>query len=151
MHIAISNSKIDITSLESTKKLAENFANYLEKGSIVCFYGEIGVGKTTFIKYLINSFQKNNNLKVTEITSPTFNLLNEYQVEDLIIKHYDFYRLKDKSEINNLDLFENNSNTIILIEWPELFKKNQTLKTINLIFSYENNFTNRYVEITGLT
>ena len=151
MHIAISNSKIDITSLESTKKLAENFANYLEKGSIVCFYGEIGVGKTTFIKYLINSFQKNNNLKVTEITSPTFNLLNEYQVEDLIIKHYDFYRLKDKSEINNLDLFENNSNSIILIEWPELFKKNQTIETINLIFSYENNFTNRYVEITGLT
>ena len=151
MHIAIKNSKIDITSLESTKKIAENFANYLKIGSIVCFYGDIGVGKTTFIKYLINTFQKNNSLKVTEITSPTFNLLNEYQVRDLIIKHYDFYRLKDKSEINNLDLFENNSNSIILIEWPELFKKNQTIETINLIFSYENNFTNRYVEITGLT
>tara|TARA_S200000501_G_C20585043_1_gene638945 strand:+ start:101 stop:556 length:456 start_codon:yes stop_codon:yes gene_type:complete len=151
MHIAIKNSKIDITSLESTKKIAENFANYLKIGSTVCFYGDIGVGKTTFIKYLINTFQKNNSLKVTEITSPTFNLLNEYQVRDLIIKHYDFYRLKDKSEINNLDLFENNSNSIILIEWPELFKKNQTIETINLIFSYENNFTNRYVEITGLT
>jgi len=151
MHIAINNSKIDITSLESTKKLAENFSNYLNKGNLVCFYGEIGAGKTTFIKYLINSFQKRNNLNVTEITSPTFNLLNEYEIKDLIIKHYDFYRLKDSSEIDNFDIFENKSNSIILIEWPELFKKNQNLETINLIFSYKNDFTNRYVEITGLT
>ena len=51
----------------------------------------------------------------------------------------------------NQIIFENKSNSIILIEWPELFKKNQNLETINLIFSYKNDFTNRYVEITGLT
>ena len=120
MHIAINSSKIDITSLESTKKLAEEFLNYLNKGTIVCFYGDVGVGKKTFIKYLINAYQKKNDLQITEVTSPTFNLLNEYEVGDTIIKHYDFYRLKKESEINKIDLFEKDSNDISLIEWPEL-------------------------------
>tara|TARA_B100001093_G_scaffold476569_1_gene503092 strand:+ start:316 stop:771 length:456 start_codon:yes stop_codon:yes gene_type:complete len=151
MHIAINNSRIDISSPESTKKLAENFTKYLDKGSIVFFYGEIGVGKTTFIKYFINAYQKNYKLQTTEVTSPTFNLLNEYEVGDLIIKHYDLYRLKKKSEINNLDLFEDTKNTISLIEWPELVDKNKSFKIINLIFSYENDFNNRYVKISGLT
>tara|TARA_Y100000991_G_C21861726_1_gene301202 strand:- start:108 stop:563 length:456 start_codon:yes stop_codon:yes gene_type:complete len=151
MHIAIKNSKIDISSLELTKKLAEKFIDYINRGTTVCFYGEVGVGKTTFIKYLINAYQKKNNLEITEVTSPTFNLLNEYEIGDLVIKHYDFYRLKNKSEINNLDLLENHSNTITLIEWPELLNKNQQIKTIDLIFSYENNFNNRCVKILGLT
>ena len=43
----------------------------------------MGVGKTTFIKYIINEFQKRNNLKITEVTSPTFNLLNEYQINEI--------------------------------------------------------------------
>ena len=151
MHIAINNSKIDISSLELTKKLAEYFTDYINGGTTVCFYGEIGVGKTTFIKYFINTYQKKNNLEVTEVTSPTFNLLNEYEVGDLVIKHYDFYRLKNKSEINNLDLLENHSNTITLIEWPELLNRNRKIKTIDLIFSYENNFNNRCVKILGLS
>ena len=151
MHIAINNSKIDITSLESTKKLAEKFLNYLNKGTIVCFYGDVGVGKTTFIKYLINAYQKKNDLQITEVTSPTFNLLNEYEVGDTIIKHYDFYRLKKESEINKIDLFEKDSNDISLIEWPELLNKNRSIKSINLIFTYENDFNNRYVKISNLT
>ncbi len=151
MHIAINSSKIDITSLESTKKLAEEFLKYLNKGTIACFYGDVGVGKTTFIKYLINAYQKKNDLQITEVTSPTFNLLNEYEVGDTIIKHYDFYRLKKESEINKIDLFEKDSNDISLIEWPELLNKNRSIKSINLIFTYENDFNNRYVKISNLT
>ena len=113
MHIAINSSKIDITSLESTKKLAEEFLKYLNKGTIACFYGDVGVGKTTFIKYLINAYQKKNDLQITEVTSPTFNLLNEYEVGDTIIKHYDFYRLKKESEINKFLIFSLFENTII--------------------------------------
>tara|TARA_B100001564_G_C20481253_1_gene597191 strand:+ start:176 stop:634 length:459 start_codon:yes stop_codon:yes gene_type:complete len=150
MHIAISNSKIDISSLRLTKKLAETFQNCLNKGSTACFYGEVGVGKTTFIKYLINAYQKKNNLKISEVTSPTFNLLNEYEVGDLLIKHYDFYRINNETEINNLGLLENNSDSITLIEWPELFNKNLQTNTVNLFFSYENDFNNRYVRISGL-
>lgn len=151
MHIAINDSKIDISSPESTKKLAENFTKYLDRGSVAFFYGEVGVGKTTFIKYFINAYQKSNKLQTTQVTSPTFNLLNEYKVGDLVIKHYDLFRLKNKSEINNLGLFEDTKDTISLIEWPELVESNKLSKTINFFFSYENDFNNRYVRITGLT
>tara|TARA_B100001996_G_C18323776_1_gene463545 strand:+ start:71 stop:526 length:456 start_codon:yes stop_codon:yes gene_type:complete len=151
MLTAINNGKIDISKEESTKELAENFANYLKGGEIIFLYGEMGVGKTTFIRYLINQLQKNQNLQLTEVTSPTFNLLNEYQVKDLVIKHYDLYRLKDKSEITNLDLFENNKDSIILIEWPQLINKERLIKTIDLKFIYENELNNRIVNINGLS
>ena len=55
----------------------------------------MGVGKTTFIRHLINQSSKNKKLNLTEVTSPTFNLVNEYDVGNFIIKHYDLYRLKD--------------------------------------------------------
>ncbi len=150
MPIAIKDSKIDISSEETTKELAKDLTHYLKGGEIVYLYGEMGVGKTTFVRYLINQFQKNKKLHITEVTSPTFNLLNEYDINDLVIKHYDLFRLKDESEIKNLDLFENNQNTITLIEWPQLISKNKSIKTIDLIFSYENELNNRSVKIDGL-
>ena len=150
MPIAIKDSKIDISSEETTKELAKDLTHYLKGGEIVYLYGEMGVGKTTFVRYLINQFQKNKKLRITEVTSPTFNLLNEYDINDLVIKHYDLFRLKDESEIKNLDLFENNQNTITLIEWPQLISKNKSIKTIDLIFSYENELNNRSVKIDGL-
>ena len=150
MPIAIKNSKIDITLEETTKKLAIDFSNYLKGSEIIFLYGEIGVGKTTFVKHLINQFQINKKIQTTEITSPTFNILNEYQVKDLIIKHFDLFRLKDKSEITNLDLFDINQNTITLIEWPQLIDKKDKIRTIDLIFNYENELNNRSVKIHGL-
>ena len=150
MPIAIKNSIIDISLEESTKELAKNFSNYLTGGEVIFLYGEMGVGKTTFVKYLINQFQIKKKLQITEVTSPTFNLLNEYETDDLIIKHYDLFRLKDKSEVKNLDLFDINQNTIILIEWPELINKENFNKTIDLIFNYENELNNRSVKIDGL-
>ena len=110
----------------------------------------MGVGKATFVKYLINQFQIKKNLRTSEVTSPTFNLLNEYDVDDLSIKHYDLFRLKDKSELKNLDIFENNKNVITLIEWPQLIDKEKLNKTIDLIFNYENELNNRSVKIVGL-
>ena len=150
MHIAIKNSKIDISQEKSTKELAENLIEHLKGGEMIFLYGEMGVGKTTFVKYFINKFQKNNNLELTEVTSPTFNLLNEYQMNDLVIKHYDLFRLNDKSEINNLDIFEKNSNNITLIEWPQLVEKKKSSKAIDLIFEYENELNNRSIKINGL-
>ena len=150
MPIAIKNSKLDISSEETTKELAKQLSNYLKGGEIIFLYGEMGVGKTTFVKYLINQFQIKKKLKITEVTSPTFNLLNEYEADDLLIKHYDLFRLKDKSEVKNLDLFDNNKNTITLIEWPQLIIKDNLIKTIDLIFNYENELNNRSVKIDGL-
>ena len=150
MPIAIKNSIIDISSEETTKELAKGFSNYLKGGEIIFLYGEMGVGKTTFIKYLINEFQIKKNLQTSEVTSPTFNLLNEYDVDDLSIKHYDLFRLKDKSELKNLNIFENNKNAITLVEWPQLINKDKLNKTIDLIFNYENELNNRSVKIVGL-
>ena len=150
MPIAIKNSIIDISSEETTRELARELSNYLKGSEIIFLYGEMGVGKTTFVKYLINQFQVKKNLPTTEVTSPTFNLLNEYEIDDLIIKHYDLFRLKDKSDITNLDLFENNKNIITLIEWPQLINKKNLNNTIDLLFSYEHEFNNITVKINGL-
>ena len=150
MPIAIKNSIIDISSEETTKELAKKFSDYLKGGEVIFLYGDMGVGKTTFVKYLINQFQIKKKLQSTEITSPTFNLLNEYEVDNLIIKHYDLFRLKDESEIKNLDLLDKNENIITLIEWPELINKGNFKKTIDLIFNYENEYNNRSVIIDGL-
>ena len=150
MPIAIKNSIIDISSEETTKELAKGLSNYLKGGEIIFLYGEMGVGKTTFVKYLINQFQIKKKLQISEVTSPTFNLLNEYDLYDLSIKHYDLFRLKDKSELKNLDIFDNNKSTITLIEWPQLINKEKLNKTIDLIFNYENELNNRSVKIVGL-
>ena len=150
MPIAIKNSIIDISSEETTRELAKELSNYLKGGEIIFLHGEMGVGKTTFVKYLINQFQIKKNIQATEVTSPTFNLLNEYEINDLVIKHYDLFRIKDKSEITNLDLFENNKGTITLIEWPQLINKENLKGTIDLIFNYENELNNRSVKIDGL-
>ena len=150
MPIAIKNSTLDISSEETTKELAKQISNYLKGGEIIFLYGEMGVGKTTFVKYLINQFQIKKNLRTSEVTSPTFNLLNEYDVDDLSIKHYDLFRLKDKSELKNLDIIENNKSTITLIEWPQLINKEKLNKSIDLIFNYENELNNRSVKIDGL-
>ena len=118
MPTAIKDSKINITSEKSTKELAQKFTEYLKGGEFILLYGEMGVGKTTFVKYFINELQKIYDLPKTEITSPTFGLLNEYQVEDIRIKHYDLFRIKNKKETDNLDIFEKSNKTITFIEWP---------------------------------
>ena len=151
MPIAIKNSKIDISLEESTRELAKNLTHYLKGGEILFLYGEMGVGKTTFVKYLINQFQKNKNLPLTEVTSPTFNLLNEYQINNMAIKHYDLFRVKNKSEIKNLNIFDNNNSSVTLIEWPQLIDRTQLINIIDLSFNYENELNNRSVIIKGLT
>ena len=147
MPIAIKDSIIDITSEKLTKELAKEFTKYLKGGEFIFLYGEMGVGKTTFVKYLINEYQKINNLKQTEITSPTFSLLNEYQVKDIRIKHYDLFRINRKEDINNLDIFEKDNKLITLIEWPQLIADKQDIKFITLTFNYLNDLNDRTVDI----
>ncbi len=147
MPIAIKDSKIDITSEKLTKELAKKFTKYLKGGEFVFLYGELGVGKTTFVRYFINEFQKFNNLTQTEITSPTFSLLNEYQLRDIRIKHYDLFRINRKEDIKNLDIFEKDNKLITFIEWPELLVYKQNIKSIDLTFSYLNNLNDRSVDI----
>ena len=149
MPIAIKNDKADLSSEKQTEELALKFLNKLKPGNKVFLYGEMGVGKTTFVRYLINGFQKKNKLILTEVTSPTFNLLSEYSINNLTIKHYDLYRLKNEREVDSLGLFEEESDTIILVEWPEIIKRD--LKNlVKLYFSYEKDYQKRFVQIKGL-
>ena len=147
MPIAIKDSKIDITSEKLTKELAKEFTKYLKGGEFVLLYGEMGVGKTTFVKYFINEYQILNNLPHTEVTSPTFSLLNEYQVKDIRIKHYDLFRINRKEDIKNLDIFEKDNKLITLIEWPQLIADKQDIKFIALTFNYLNDLNDRSVNI----
>ena len=147
MPIAIKDSTIDITSEKLTKELAKEFTKYLKGGEFVFLYGEMGVGKTTFVKYFINEYQKINNLIQTEITSPTFSLLNEYQVKDIRIKHYDLFRINRIEDINNLDIFEKDNKLITLIEWPQFIADKQDIKFIALTFNYLNDLNDRSVNI----
>ena len=146
MPIAIKDSTIDITSEKLTKELAKEFSKYLKGGEFVFLYGEMGVGKTTFVRYFINEYQKINNLTQTEITSPTFSLLNEYQLKDIRIKHYDLFRINRKEDINNLDIFEKDNKLITLIEWPQLID-DKDIKFITLTFNYLNQLNDRTVDI----
>ena len=101
MPIVTNNEKIDLSSEDQTKGLANNIIKKLRLKDVIFLYGEIGVGKTTFTRYLINELQKNNNVKLTEVTSPTFSLLNEYKINEIRIKHYDLFRVKSKEELKN--------------------------------------------------
>ena len=110
--------------------------------------GGEAVGKTTFVKYLINSMQMKNNEDILEVQSPTFNILNEYEVNGLKILHYDLYRLKDKKELENVGQIKNQTDKLILIEWPELIKDNVS-STISINFAYEDDLYKRSLSISS--
>jgi tRNA threonylcarbamoyladenosine biosynthesis protein TsaE len=149
MHIATNSEIIDISLEVKTAELAKNFSKILKKGDTVFFHGEIGVGKTTFIRYLINHLQVSNHLNPTEVTSPTFNLVNEYDVGIFTIQHYDLYRLTSSDETKNIGLFENQKETLTLIEWPEKIV-NKIVNKIDLIFNYGEDMNKRFLSIKGL-
>ena len=149
MLIATNSEKIDITLEDKTSELAKSFSRTLQKGDVAYFHGEIGVGKTTFIRHLINNLQQLNKINLTEVTSPTFNLVNEYDVGNFIIQHYDLYRLTDYSEIKNIGLFENREEVVTLIEWPEKIKETIDSK-IDLHFEYNDDLNKRYLTIKGV-
>ena len=148
MHIATKGSKVDISSEKKLEEFANNLSSELKKGDIFFLIGEMGVGKTTFVKYFINNLQRISKKKLTEVTSPTFNIMNEYDIGSLLIKHYDLYRLKSPNELENLNLFDENDKTILLIEWPQIIKKKPNSVT-KLYFEYENEYQNRSIKISN--
>ena len=149
MLIATNSEKIDISLEDKTSELAKKFSKTLNKGDVAYFHGEIGVGKTTFIRHIINNLQQLKKKDLTEVTSPTFNLVNEYDVGNFIIQHYDLYRLTDYSEIKNIGLFENREEVVTLIEWPEKIKETIDSK-IDLHFEYNDDLSKRYLTIKGV-
>jgi tRNA threonylcarbamoyl adenosine modification protein YjeE len=110
--------------------------------------GELGSGKTTFTRSLIHQLQEKNKVSKTEVLSPTFNLLYEYEIKSTKVMHYDLYRLKVVKEIDQLGIFENLKNVITIIEWPEIIKKDIEDR-LEISFYYEKELENRKIDFKG--
>ena len=131
-----SNQILDLRELE---KLATNLCKHISAGDIYLFQGELGVGKTTLVRLLINNlYLLNNSPKPGSINSPTYPILITYEINSLQIYHYDLYRVKSLKELEELDFFENLNNNITFIEWPEMLislplNKNHYLINLDMI------------------
>tara|TARA_A100001037_G_C15077217_1_gene602372 strand:- start:968 stop:1423 length:456 start_codon:yes stop_codon:yes gene_type:complete len=133
-------SQIDIIS----KKILSNLSNT----DCIFLFGELGSGKTTFTRSLINGLQKKNKVSKTEVLSPTFNLLYEYEIKSIKVMHYDLYRLDALKEVDQLGIFENSEKVITIVEWPEKIKKNVENR-LEITFYYENDKENRKLKFQG--
>ena len=135
-----------ISSIRELEKIANKIKKKLSPGDVIFLYGEIGVGKTTFARSLINSFENEKGIKKSEVLSPTFNIVFEYKIKKFTIKHFDLYRLKNKNDIKNIGLFEDLEKSIVLIEWPELIKDKPNNR-IDLFFKYQKDYNKRSLTI----
>ena len=138
-----------VKSLDHLNKISKVISQKLEKGDCIFLIGEIGVGKTTFTRHLINNLQKQKELKETEVLSPTFNLLYEYDIKDLKIMHYDLYRINKAEELDHLGIFNDNKESIKIIEWPDLIQIPLDNK-LEIYLKYVKNENEREIEFVGL-
>ena len=146
MHTATKGSKINISSEKKLGEFAKNLSSKLKQGDILFLFGEMGVGKTTFVKFLINNLQLKSKQRITNVTSPTFNIMNEYDINGLSIKHYDLYRLKSSDELKDLNLFNEDDKAILFIEWPQIIKKEPS-RVKKLYFEYDNEYQSRFIKV----
>tara|TARA_A100001011_G_C13647142_1_gene570133 strand:- start:32 stop:475 length:444 start_codon:yes stop_codon:yes gene_type:complete len=137
-----------IKSLEQLNTLSKKVADCSDEKDCIFLIGEIGVGKTTFTRYFINYLQEKEGVKVTEVLSPTFNLLYEYDLKEYKIMHYDLYRVKQEKELNNLGLFQDEGNTIKIIEWPNVIQTSLSDK-LEIHINYAKNENERDIKFVG--
>ena len=130
--------KIDLKQLEN---IAVKLSKISTLGDIYLLSGELGAGKTTFARFLINSIFDNNKINRPDvIRSPSFPIMINYSINKFEVFHYDLYRLKNQNELRELNIIENLKENITLIEWPQIIinklKKNNyffiSLEIINL-------------------
>ena len=135
--------KVFITSnFKETQKLGRDFAKVLEKGDVLYLYGDLGSGKTTFVRGLAEG------LGVKQrIISPTFIIVRSYKLEVISFYHIDLYRVENEKDIKGLGLEEviNNPENIVVIEWADKLKSFSPEKRIDLKFSYEKEKVRRIV------
>tara|TARA_X000000368_G_C23048170_1_gene720073 strand:+ start:868 stop:1323 length:456 start_codon:yes stop_codon:yes gene_type:complete len=134
--------------LSQINTISKKILSNLSQTDCIFLFGELGSGKTTFARNLINHLQKKNKVDKTEVPSPTFNLLYEYEVKSLKIMHYDLYRLKTDKEIQQLGIFEDTTNVLSIIEWPEKIKK-KIENRLEITFYYESDLQNRKIKFNG--
>ena len=138
-----------LNSIEDTFIFSKKIGSVISQGDTILLYGEIGVGKTTFVRGLINNLEIEKGINKSQILSPTFNIVFDYQIKNLKILHYDLFRLKNNKDINELGIFDGFDDSVTIIEWPELIKE-KPLNRIEMVFSYfEENLDKRNLEVKG--
>ena len=137
---------MNISSPKDLNKITEKINKIISPGDYIFLFGEIGSGKTTFTRHLVNSLEIKNKLSESEVLSPTFNIVYEYEINNILIKHFDLYRLRSKDELNILGIFDNTEDIITIIEWPELIDE-KPLNRLELYFKYAENMEERNLEI----
>ncbi len=139
---------MQLKSLEDTQNFSKNISKIISTGDIIFLYGEIGVGKTTFVRFFINHLESKRGIKNSDILSPTFNIVYDYDVGNIKIIHYDLFRLKSYKDISQLGMFETSQNCIKIVEWPELIEK-KPKDRIDILFQYSKSLDSRKIEIIG--
>ena len=139
---------MQLKSLEDTQNFSKNISKIISAGDIIFLYGEIGAGKTTFVRFFVNNLESKNGIKNSDVLSPTFNIVYDYQVKNIKILHYDLYRLKNYRDIYQLGMFETSNNQIKIVEWPELIES-KPKDRIDILFKYSKLMDSRNVEIVG--
>ena len=139
---------MELKSLEDTKNFSENISKIINKGDIIFLYGEIGVGKTTFVRNIINHLQSKNKIKKSNVLSPTFNIVYDYNIGNFKILHYDLYRVKNYNDISQLGMFEISDDHIKIVEWPELIEP-KPKNRIDILFKYSKLIESRNVKVVG--
>ena len=138
-----------VKSLDHLNKISEIILKKLDKKDCLFLIGEIGVGKTTLTRYLINNLQKQKGLSQTEVLSPTFNLLYEYEISDFKIMHYDLYRIKETKELKHLGIFSEELDAVKIVEWPDLIKTPLQDK-LEVYLRYGEKVNERDIDFKGL-
>lgn len=135
-------------STDETMMIAKEFAENLKPGKVIGLKGNLGTGKTQFVKGICEHF------KVKEVVnSPTFILVNEYDGTDGDLKqfkiyHFDLYRLNSASELGVIGFEEYiNPNSLVLIEWPEIAEKFLNREVEKICFDYGDGKDERVIEV----
>ena len=137
-----------VKSLEDTKNLANNISKVINSGDVIFIYGEIGVGKTTLTRFIINYLESKNGIRESDVLSPAFNIVYDYDIGNIKVLHYDLYRLKNYKDISQLGMFETAKNYIKIVEWPELIES-KPQDRIDIKFNYSKLMDSRKVKVVG--
>ena len=139
---------MELSTIKDTQNLSKKFSKIIRSGDIIFLYGEIGVGKTTFVRYLINHLEVENQIKKSDVLSATFNIVYDYDIGKIKIHHYDLYRIKNYKDIIELGMFDISKDSIKIVEWPELIKSKPKSR-IDIFFEYSKLVNSRKVKILG--
>ena len=137
-----------IKSLDQLNQISLNIIKKISKQECIFLFGEIGAGKTTLARAIINNLQSQNKQNETEVLSPTFNIVYEYEISNFKIMHYDLYRLKTEKDVQQLGVFEQSTSTIKIIEWAEIIKDKPSDR-LEVYMSYEKELNTRKIDFKG--